>query len=261
MIDSRKLLIQVTSGGAVLLVWKLGSILYPGTIPSIQEITSATLHTLTSKGPYGHYFYFHVFKTFKMILISLLIALVIGTILGVSMGLRKYLEDGLNIWVYSLLAIPSVVIVFMAGVLIGFNPVAGFVAVPVVILPFITLNMWKGAANLDEDLGQMANFYGASKLQQLKDVIIPQLLPFLFASIRSGLSIGWKITILVEAFLVTRGIGFMFRYYFDQYNLVKMFSWILIFVVLLLAIEYGLIVRLRRKLAPGSDSKVVKGGE
>jgi len=79
-------------------------------------------------------------------------------------------------------------------------------------------------------------------------VIVPQLVPFLFASVRSALSIGWKITLLVEAFLVTRGVGFMFRRYFDQYDLTTMMSWLIIFVVFLVVIEYGVLAPLHERV-------------
>jgi NitT/TauT family transport system permease protein len=217
-------------------------------VPGILATMGAMVTVLTVPGPYGNMFYFHVYKTAEMLFTTLAVSLVLGTVIGVALGTNETLESSVSSWIYAWLAIPSLVIVFVAAVLIGFNASSGYFAVPAVITPFVALNMWEGARNLDPQLREMADFFGASRYQQFTDVIIPQLVPFLFASIRSGLSIGWKITLLVEAFLVTRGVGFMFRRYFDQYDLTTMMSWLILFVVLLVVIEYGVLAPLHSRV-------------
>ena len=229
-------------------VWWIGSVTYPQAIPGIGETAAALVTVLTTPGPYGNPFYFHVFKTIEMIFTSLLVALVFGTVLGVALGTNEWLEEAASAWIYALLAVPSLVIVFIAAIWLGFNVWAGYFAVPIVITPFITLNMWEGARNLDPQLTEMADFFGVSRYQKFTEVIIPQLIPFLFASVRSALSIGWKITLLVEAFLLSRGVGFMFRRYFDQYDLTMMMSWLIIFTVFLVVIEYGVLAPMHERI-------------
>lgn len=232
----------------IFVLWWLGSVFYPGTIPSIGETAGSLAVILTEAGPYNNPWYYHVYMTAEMIVLSLALSLVAGTAIGVALGTSDLLEEALSSWVYAWLAIPSLVLVFLSGIWFGFDVWAGFFAVPVVITPFVTLNMWEGARNLDEDLDELATFLGASRYQRFRDVTLPQLIPYLFASIRSGLSIGWKITLLVEAFLLTRGVGFMFKFYFDQYELAQMIAWLVVFIVLLIIVEYGLVVPLRSRL-------------
>ena len=229
-------------------LWQLGSVVAPESIPSVLATAGALITVLTTPGPYDRMFYYHVWKTAEMLLITLGISLVLGTVVGIALGTDETLESSLSSWIYAWLAIPSLVIVFVAAVLIGFDARSGYLAVPIAITPFVALNMWEGARSLDPQLGEMAEFFGAGRYQQFRAVIIPQLVPFLFASIRSALSIGWKITLLVEAFLLTRGVGFMFRNYFDQYELATMMSWLVIFVAFLVVIEYGVLAPLRRRM-------------
>ena len=211
MIQVRESIWTALSAGVMLLLWYLGSLFFPGTIPGIGATVDSLIVILTEAGPYNNPWYYHVYMTAEMIVLSL-------------------------------------VLVFLSGIWFGFDVWAGFFAVPVVITPFVTLNMWEGARNLDDDLDELATFLGASRYQRFRDVTLPQLVPYLFASIRSGLSIGWKITLLAEAFLLTRGVGFMFKVYFDQYNLAQMIAWLLVFIVLLVLVEYGMIVPLRSRL-------------
>jgi len=229
-------------------LWYAGGLAFPEVLPGLPETLAALITVLTTPGPYGNMFYFHVWKTIEMLFASLFVSMIVGTILGIALGRSDSLESTLSMWIYGWLAIPSLVIVFVSAIWIGFNATSGYFAVPVVITPFIALNMWEGARNLDPDLAEMAEFFGAGRFQKFKDVIVPQLAPFLFASFRSGLSIGWKITLLVEAFLLTRGVGFMFKRYFDNYDLPTMMSWLIIFVVFLIIVEYGVLAPLHERV-------------
>lgn len=229
-------------------LWWLGGLALPSVVPGVRETVADLGEVVTTPGPYGHPFYFHVYKTVEMIAIALVVSVVVGTVVGVALGTTSRLEDAVSALIYGWLAVPSLVIVFVAAIWLGFRVRAGYFAVPVVITPFVVLNMWEGARNLDPQLTQMADFFGANRYLQFKAVIVPQLIPFLFASVRSALSIAWKITLLVEAFLLTRGVGFMFRRNFDNYNLPEMMSWLLIFIVFLVIVEYGFIVPLHRRV-------------
>jgi len=245
---AKRVALSAASLLTVLVFWAVGAQFYPTTIPGVAATGSALVTVLTEPGPYGEPFYYHVYKTAEIILISLVVALVFGTILGVALGRNEWLEKVASAWIYGLLAVPSLVIVFMSAIWFGFNIRAGYFAVPIVVTPFVALNMWEGARNLDPELTEMAQFFGAGRRQTFTQVIIPQLIPFLFASVRSALSIGWKIVLLVEAFLLTRGVGFMFKSYFDRYDLTMMVSWLLIFTAVLVIIEYGLIVPLHERV-------------
>lgn len=232
----------------MLILWLLGSVLFPQTIPGIVETGTALAAILLELGPYNNPWYFHVYKTAEMIILSIIVSLIAGTLIGVTLGTTPEFEEAISSWIYAWLAIPSLVLVFLAGIWFGFNALAGFFAVPLVITPFVTLNMWEGSRNLDTDLTEMATFFGASGYQMFRDITIPQLVPYLFASLRSALSIGWKITLLVEAFLLSQGVGFMFKFYFDQYRLAPMLAWLIIFIAFLVIVEYGIVVPLRNRL-------------
>jgi len=245
---ARRYLWNAISVASLLALWYLGSVVASESIPGIAATLDALVVVLTTPGPYDHMFYYHVWKTAEMLFVSLAISMVAGTVVGVALGTNERLEGAVSSWIYAWLAVPSLVIVFVAAVLVGFNASSGYVAVPIVITPFVALNMWEGARNLDPQLAEMAEFFDAGRYQTFTEVIVPQLVPFLFASVRSALSIGWKITLLVEAFLVTRGVGFMFRRYFDQYDLTTMMSWLIIFVVFLVVIEYGVLAPLHERV-------------
>lgn len=244
----RDLALGIASAVLFFVLWFIGGQLYPNVFPPVPETFRDIQEVLTEPGPYGQPFYYHVYKTAEMIFLSLGIAMVLGTVFGIALGTNRRMESAVASWIYAWLALPSLVVVFLAGIWFGFGWTAGLFAVSLVITPFVVLNMWEGALNLDPELTEMAEFFGAGPLTRLRWVTLPQLIPHFFASLRSGLSIGWKITLLAETFLFTHGVGFMFKRAFDFLDLTMMTAWLIIFIVFLLILEYGIIAPLHRRV-------------
>jgi NitT/TauT family transport system permease protein len=92
----------------------------------------------------------------------------------------------------------------------------------------------------------MAGAYKVSRVKVVRWVILPSLLPFIFAAIRTGFAISWKVCTLVEVFGAVNGAGFMIRSSFLNFSTAGIIAWSLIFAGLMLAIEYGILLPLER---------------
>lgn len=262
MDTTKRILWSSLSVVSLLVFWFVAGIAIPEVIPGLPETFESLLTILTTPGPYDQMFYYHIWHTSVMIFGSLILAIALGTVIGVALGLSEPLENSVSSYIYAWIAVPSLVVVFVAASMFGFNAQSGFVAVPIVVTPFVALNMWEGARTLDPQLSEMGEFFGATRYHRFKSVILPQLIPFLFASIRSALSIGWKITLLVEAFLLTRGVGSMFNRAFGNYDLASMMAWLVIFTVLLIVVEYGLLAPVHSKVTEWRpDTGTVRAAE
>jgi NitT/TauT family transport system permease protein len=106
------------------------------------------------------------------------------------------------------------------------------------------------------EIDEMARAFQFSRVKRIRDVVIPQLAPYLAASSRSGLSIVWKIVLVVELLGRPNGVGFVLGSAFSLFDMAKILSYAISFIVLMLLIE-GLVVqplerrasRWRRRLA------------
>ena len=58
--------------------------------------------------------------------------------------------------------------------------------------------MREGARALDRALDEMADVFACAARVRLRHVVLPQLAPYLAAAARSGLSLVWKIVLIVE---------------------------------------------------------------
>ncbi len=87
----------------------------------------------------------------------------------------------------------------LAYVWLGLNETAAIVAVALNKLPNVAVIMRRGRARgLDPGLEEMATTYRFDRRTWIAHVLLPQLQPFMVAAARSGISLAWKIVLVVE---------------------------------------------------------------
>ena len=75
-------------------------------------------------------------------------------------------------------------------------------------------------------------------MQKLRLVWIPQLEPFLFTALRTGLSLTWKIILVVELLGRSSGIGFQIHLYFQLFEVDMILAYALSFMMVMQLIEW-----------------------
>jgi len=71
---------------------------------------------------------------------------------------------------------------------------------------------------------------------------VPQLYPYLFAAARAGLSLIWKIVLVVELLGRSEGIGFQLNVFFQFFDIAGILAYTLVFAAVVLLIE-GVVMR------------------
>ena len=165
-------------------------------------------------------------------------AMLIGTIAGVLMGSRRAWDEFLRDLVVFGLALPGLVYALIAVMLFGQALWAPVLAIMLTSYPFVAVNVREGVKALDKNLLDMAKIYRINRWDLVRRIVIPSLLPFIFAGIRLGFSISWKVNTLVEVFGSTNGVGWQIRASFDAYSVHGMLAWTFIFGGAMLFIEY-----------------------
>lgn len=178
---------------------------------------------------------------------SFAIAMVLGTIAGYAMGRSTTLDRYADPWLVVLINMPALVTIIFAYIWIGLNETAAILAVAVNKLPNVTVVMREGARALDPDLDEMAKAFKFSWIRRIRHVVIPQLAPYLAASSRSGLSIVWKIVLVVELIGRPNGVGFVLGSAFSLFDMAKILSYAISFIALMLVIEGFLVQPLERR--------------
>jgi NitT/TauT family transport system permease protein len=190
---------------------------------------------------------FQMACTLARVVISFAIAMVLGIIAGYAMGRSKAVDRYADPWLVVLINMPALVTIIFAYIWIGLNETAAILAVAVNKLPNVTAVMREGARALDPEYDEMAQAYKLSWFARIRHVVIPQLAPYLAASSRSGLSIVWKIVLVVELIGRPNGVGFVLGSAFSLFDIARILSYSISFIVLMLVIESFLVQPLERR--------------
>jgi NitT/TauT family transport system permease protein len=172
--------------------------------------------------------------------------MVIGSVIGLAMGQMPALNRALDPWLIVLLNLPALVIIILAYVWFGLNEAAAIGAVALNKIPNVVVTLREGARALDPGLDEMARAYRLSPMSRLRNVVLPQLQPYFAAASRSGISLIWKIVLVVELLGRPNGVGFELHLNFQLFNVTAILGYTLAFVAVMLAIEYLLVQPIER---------------
>ena len=190
---------------------------------------------------------FHMACTLGRVISSFAIAMLLGIAAGYAMGRSKAADRYADPWLIVLINMPALVTIIFAYIWLGLNETAAVLAVAINKLPNVTVVMREGTRALDPELDEMASAFQFTGLSRIRNVVIPQLAPYLAASSRSGLSIVWKIVLVVELIGRPNGVGFVLGSAFSLFDMARILSYAISFVMVMLLIESLLVQPLERR--------------
>ena len=225
--------------------WYVGSkIAAPRTLPGPDTVAVA----LWAEAESGALL-FNLAVTLLRVVVSFAIAMAIGTALGVWMGRSRLADDLADPWLVALLNLPALVIIVLAYVWGGLTESAGIIAVVLNKLPNATVTVREGARSLDRQLEEMAQVFRMTPWVKVRHVLVPQLAPYLAAATRSGLSLVWKIVLIVELLGRPNGVGFEIGTAFQLFDVTRILAYAIAFVLVMLAIETFAVQPLERHVS------------
>lgn len=185
--------------------------------------------------------------TLARVAVSFSIALVLGSLVGYAMGRSKRVDQYGDPWLVVLLNLPALVTIIFAYIWIGLTETAAILAVALNKLPNVVVVLREGARALDTELDEMARAFRLTGLTRMRHIVIPQLVPYLAAASRSGLSIAWKIVLVAELIGRPNGVGFVLGSAFSLFDLTRILAYALAFIVVMLIIENLLVQPFERR--------------
>ena len=145
--------------------------------------------------------------TLARVAAAFVLAMAAGSAIGYAMGRNALVDRVADPWIIVLLNLPALVIIVLAYIWAGLNEAAAIGAVALNKLPIAVVTIREGVRALDAGLDEMARVFGFSRLRRLSHVVAPQLAPFFAAATRAGLSLVWKIVLVVELMGRPNGVG------------------------------------------------------
>jgi NitT/TauT family transport system permease protein len=175
-----------------------------------------------------------------------LMALAFGIPIGLLMGRYRYGRAFFHDFIYILANVPLIVYAVIALIVFGISPFGPAFVVMLEVLPGIAINVAAGVESVDRGLLAMSRSFRRSSGQTARSIVVPSIVPFLFAGGRVSFANSWKLAALAETFGGSVGVGYQLEKSFQLFSVVSLLAWMFFFVIFVVVVERFLIAPLER---------------
>ena len=187
-------------------------------------------------------------KTLLRASVAFAVAMALGTALGILLGRRIWLDRLFSGWLLVGLNLPAIVVAIIFYIWLGLTETALVTAVIINKLPLVITTVREGVRSLSPDYDELSSALRLSAMRRLRLVVFPQLLPFILATARTGLSLIWKIVLVFEVLGSDGGVGYRVSVMFQFFDITGILAYTTAFIMVVLAFEYGALRPLERKV-------------
>lgn len=238
----------VVAVGSMLLIWHVMSLYFRPWVPDIGATLTAIGQQLQSPG-----FWDNFFLTLGRVLTAFVAASVVGAAIGLLIGLNERAETFFQPLLALALAVPDPVYIIFAILALGTGETAGFVALTIAVVPFVTNIVRSNVHARDRALDEMAQIYHLPRPVRLMAVLVPQLVPALLTAMRFSFALSWKLVVVVEAIGQPNGIGSAIFHSFRQLRMREVAAIAIIFIITMQLLERGVLGRIEKRLLRWRD--------
>jgi NitT/TauT family transport system permease protein len=229
----------------ILLVWQLAATIAGSPQLPSPETVLAVLWSEATHGPLLS----DLGATLARVGICFCLAMAAGSVIGIGMASSPVFGRWSEPWLQTLLTMPAMAVAILCYIWLGLSETAAILAVTLSKLPNVVVILREGARSRDPELAEMARLFRFPRKNLILDVILPELAPYFLAATRSGLSLVWKIVLLVELLGRSSGIGFRLHVYFQLLDIARILAYALSFMAVIQLIEVTLLAWMDRHVA------------
>lgn len=211
---------KVASVLVIIVGWLIAAaVLSPDVIPGPLDVLREAKYIAVTDNPIQA-----IGITIMRILAAWAVAMAIGMPIGVLMASGRFFNGILRDWVLLFMALPLVIWALLGVLWFGGSIMASIVAGAAVAFPFVAVNVYEGVASVDRDMLRMARVYRLPKMVVLRKIMVPSMMPFIFASGRQAFAMVWKTIAILEIFGASSGMGWEIEAQYERASLAGVFS-------------------------------------
>ncbi|HEV2677515.1 MAG TPA: ABC transporter permease [Aliidongia sp.] len=242
--DRERIADRALLAGVVLGCWWIGARWLPSYVLPSPERVAVKLAQLSATGDLWRNLATTLLRVVAGFAASILIGLPIGLAAGRFGRFGRLVSPILPI----MNTVSSAIWAIFALLWFGLSPLATIFVVFMTGLPLIVGNVREGAEAVDPGLVEMGLTLQLSRMDVLRKIYLPSVLPYLFAGARLAFGFGWRVSLVAEALGATSGVGYRLRQASDLNQTDQVFAWTLVQVAMMLLIETAAIRPLERHL-------------
>lgn len=194
--------------------WELGGRFgNPDILPPASRVVAAFVDILFGPLPAA------LMESLQLLAIGLSTALALGFVLGTIVGRYRVMDRTLSPYFAALYALPTVALVPLVLIWVGFGLSGRVVVVFLAAFFPILINVYQGVKDAPHDLLEVAKSFGVrSELGLLRRVVIPAAVPFILAGVRLAIGRGVVGMAVAEVYLRLSGLGTLIATYASSFQ-------------------------------------------
>lgn len=131
---------------------------------------------------------------------------------------------------------------FLAILWFGINSTTVVFAVTMILIPFVAINLRTGLIELDRELVELGRSLSRAPLRRLTRLVVPMLVPYLFAALRTAFGVAWKVVLTAELFGGNAGVGYLLNVARQEFDTETIFA-VIVFIILFVALAEAAVFR------------------
>jgi NitT/TauT family transport system permease protein len=228
----------------LLLVWQvLAMVLTNRLFPTPIEV-AFHLYELATEGPLIS----DLIKTLLRAAVAFSVSMVIGTVIGIVIGRMPIVDRLFSGWLVVGLNLPAIVVAIVLYIWLGLTEFALVLAVVLNKAPLVIVTIREGVRSFSRDFEELGRAFRMPFHRRLRLIFVPQLMPFVLAAARTGLSLIWKIVLVFEVLGSDGGVGYRVAVLFQFFDMEGILAYTTAFILVVLAFEYGVMRPFERRI-------------
>jgi taurine transport system permease protein len=159
------------------------------------------------RGLSGDYLWTHLFASLRRILVGVGWAIVVGTVVGLALATFAPLRVLVEPYVNFLRALPPLAYFSLLIIWFGIEDTSKEWLLFLAAFPPIALSVLGGVQGIRPERLHAARALGANRLQAVRHVVLPSVLPELFTGVRLAIGFAWTTIVAAETVDGLPGIG------------------------------------------------------
>ena len=188
--------------------------------------------------------------------LGFLIASATGIPLGLLLGASRKLDIILGPYVWAFFSTPRLALLPLITVAMGFGMASKVFLIFIGAFFVIVINTWAGVKTVEQSLIHAGRVFGASRVQIFSKIVVPYTLPFIVVGLRLGVTRALVVTVVAEMLASSQGMGYVIVRAVDAFNSARLFSMIVILVIVSMILVTGL-RKLEEWVAPWREKSSV----
>jgi NitT/TauT family transport system permease protein len=190
-----------------------------------------------------------IYTTMEEAIFGFLIGVACGIVVGVLLGQVRFLSEVLSPYIKAVNALPRIVLGALFVIVLGLGISSKIVLAAFLVFFVVFFNAYQGVREVDGNLVNNARVLGASRMQVIRNVVLPSAMTWIIASLHVAFGFAVIGAIVGEVLGAQHGLGVLITDSQNNFNTDGIFAGMIIIGLIALVAEWLISLLERRLLA------------